>query len=433
MKLRPFELALVVIFGGLALLAMVMLSIGPGSSDDDVVQIGAVSIWGTIPQAAMDQVLYDESELNEQYAQVSYRYIDPTLFNNTLVNALADGTGPDLILVSQEKLTETRRRIQPISFDSFSVRDIRNSYVDGAEIFALSDGLYALPIVIDPLVMYWNRDILANDGLLNAPATWENLVNSALPTLIDRDFDRTINQAVVAMGEYQNVRNAFGVISSLLIQSGSELVQLDEKGGYVVRLQSVPNSNNDPLESTIDFYTRFSSPSNSLYSWNRSLPEDRSLFLSSDLIFYFGYGSEGVQLEQLNPNLNFDIAEIPQGATDTVRRTYGKFYGLSLLNASANRFGAGQVMNTLSSARVSGKIAELSDMVPASRSLVGAGSNDTYGRISYSAASVARGWLNPELQSTEQIFSAMTEDVNENRRDAGGAASDASVRIGSAY
>ncbi len=66
---------------------------------------------------------------------------------------------------------------------------------------------------------------------------------------------------------------------------------------------------------TADFYTRFARPDNTLYSWNRSFSSDRDRFVSGDLALYFGYGSEGKELERLNPNLNFDIAEVPQGAT----------------------------------------------------------------------------------------------------------------------
>lgn len=122
------------------------------------------------------------------------------------------------MLISHEKLVETRKRIQPVSYESFPIRNIRDSYLDGAQIFALDDGLYGYPIAVDPIMMYWNRDIFANKDLLSAPATWEDLVNSVFPKLIERDSDRTIRQSVVAMGEYDNVRNAFGILSTLLIQ-----------------------------------------------------------------------------------------------------------------------------------------------------------------------------------------------------------------------
>ncbi len=437
MKLRPFELALVVIFMGLAFLSLFLLSTYKGSSDTpepgSLAASGPVSIWGTLPGAEVSAVLYELAEENEAYKKISYKYFHPDEFDTELTNALADSIGPDLILVSQEKLVEMRRRIQPISYESFPIRDFKNSYIDGAQIFALSDGLYGYPIAVDPLMMYWNRDIFATEGYLEAPKTWENLVNTVFPDIIKRDFDRTIRRSVVAMGEYGNVRNAFGVISALLIQGGSERVIENDKGLYVVNLQSSINGSGDPLRAAADFYTRFSKPSNTLYSWNRSFTEDRQQFVAEDLALYFGYASEGPQIEKMNPNLNFDIAEIPQGASATTRRTYGKFYALSLLKSAKNKTGATAVMTNLGGQVISNKIAMKTNLVPANRALVTAGSNNTYGRIAYQSASIALGWLNPDLEDANNIFQTMTEDINENRSSVDSAVSDVSVRLRDKY
>lgn len=436
MKLRPFELALVIIFIGLALLALFLLATyepKAKTNDGGLAVVGNVTIWGTLPFEAVNGVIKELSLVDEAYKKVSYQYYDPNEFDLKLLNALADNTGPDLILVSQEKLIEMRRRIQPISYQSFPIRDVRDSYLDGAQIFALDDGLYGYPIAVDPLMMYWNKDIFAAKGFLSPPATWEDLVNSVFPSLIERNSDRTITRSVVAMGEYQNVRNSFAVISALLIQGGTEGVVIGNSGQYQVNLRLSAGDNSDPLRSAADFYTRFSRPSNALYSWNRSYQDDRLEFISENLAIYFGYGSEGAQLEKINPNLNFDIAEIPQGAESTVRRTYGKFYAISLLKSSDNVAGASAVMFNFAGAQTASKLAIGSNMVPASRSAISQGSNDTYGRVNYRSAPVAFGWLNPDLEATDQIFATVTQDINENRRDLDGAISDAVKRLSSEY
>src|SRR5690606_22468237 len=149
----------------------------------------------------------------------------------------------------------------------------RSTYIDGAEIFALSDGLYAYPIAVDPLMLYWNRDLLTNAGFLAPPATWAELVNTYTSALTTREFDRSITQSAVALGEYQNIRNSFGIISSLLIQAGSRLVS--ESGTQYQIMLNESLAGGTPLRSVADFYTRFSRPNNTLYSWNRSFSQDR--------------------------------------------------------------------------------------------------------------------------------------------------------------
>jgi ABC-type glycerol-3-phosphate transport system substrate-binding protein len=429
MKLRPFELGLVVVFIGLIVTSLVFLSAYKKPQKNDGPVVGTVTIWGVLPREAMAPTLDELIKSDETYARVSYRAIEAANFNDELVNALADGKGPDMILISHEQLAEMRRRIQPISYESFPLRDIKNIYIDGAQILTLSDGLYAYPIAVDPLVMYWNRDLVTTDGFLEAPTTWEQMVNEYLPTLIRRNPDRSITRSVLAFGEYGNVKNGFGIISMLLMQAGTKGV-VDENGRtYRIELNQSTDGSTQALRVVSDFYTRFSKPTNSLYSWNRSFSSDLDRFISGELVFYFGYASEGPEIERRNPNLNFDIAEVPQGDTATVRRTYGRFYGLAALRSSDNLAGASTMLLMLGGKDMTEKISKSAAMVPVFRTSVAGGSNDTYGRISYKSATIAYGWLNPRLSKADEIFKTMTEDINENRRDVGGAANDVVERL----
>lgn len=429
MKLRPFELTLIVIFVVMIFLSLLLLSSYKAKNDNDGQPVvGSVTIWGTLPKAGMTQVLQDIAQANESYRGVQYEEINLDSFDSDLVNAIADQNGPDLILLPHEKLVQLRTKIKPISYESYPERNIKSTYIDGAMVFALSDGLYAYPIMVDPLMMYFNKNKLSNKNFLDAPMTWEALVNDYLPNLIERNSDRTIVRSVVAMGEYPNVENAFGILSMLLLQAGSEGVVNSRERVYDLRLNQSPDRKTKSFEVATDFYTRFSKPSNVLYSWNRSFSSDKDRFLSEDLIFYFGYGSEARELEKQNPNLSFDIAEVPQGATATARRTYGKFYGLAALQSSNNLAGAGIVMRDLAG-QPSERIASLYQMVPATRAAVSKGSNDTYGRLTYTSAGIAYGWLSPSQGKVDSVFTTLTQDVNENRRDIPAAVSDALGRL----
>ena len=434
MKMRPFELTLIVVFVILMLVSLLFLSTYKAKKDNNGLPvIGTVSIWGTLPKDGVVKAISDLKETNEAYRGVSYKEISSDTFDAELVNALADGKGPDVILVSHERLVSLRNKIKPVSYDSFPLRDIKSVYVDGAQIFALSDGLYAYPVMVDPLMMYWNKNILATDNLLQAPATWESLVNEYLPTLIRRNADRSISRSVVAMGEYHNVNNAFGILSALLLQAGTKGVTNSQENYYKINLNESQDDNIKPLTVSVDFYTRFSKPTNSLYSWNRSFSSDKDRFLSEELALYFGYGSEAYDIEKQNPNLSFDIAEIPQGASATVRRTYGRFYGLSALKSSDNLVGASAVMQDLSSKDISEKLAKSYNMVPVQRLSASAGSDDTYGRLTYKSGPVSYGWLSPKQEIVNTIFTTMTQDINENRYDTTRAVSDGLGRLQMEY
>lgn len=433
MNLRPFELALVTIFAVAGLIGLAIISGYNPRSETVVNPIGGpVVIWGTVDASVFGGVLRSLGDVNEEFRQVSYVQKDARSFDQELINALAESRGPDIVFLPHEKLIEHRTKILPRPYEAFPLRDFQDRYVDGFEIFTLPDGVYAYPVAVDPLMMYWNRDIMATYGYIAAPTTWEALVGDVLPATVQRDFSRTITRSTVAFGEWRNVTNAHGIISMLLLQGGSALVS-QERGQYQVRLNDSLSGSGQPLTTALTFYTNFASPSNSLYSWNRALPNDRSQFLAERLVLYFGKGSEARSIAAQNPNLNFDIAEVPQGASATLRRTYGTFYGLALLRSSRNPNGSLVVMNTLGSAGTVSTLAGGLGMAPAHRSLLAAGSNDRYGRIIYGSAPVTRGWLNPAFEQSNTVFTQAVEDILANRRRPTEAATDAVGRLRAVY
>ncbi len=435
MNIRPFELALVTGFGLLALLALGLLATYRPASDETKVTLGAsVEIWGTLDDAAFYRVMQPIIEANEAYKVILYTEKDEDTFTDELVNALAEDRGPDIVLLPHEQLTSYRSKLQAIPEANFPIRDFKNLYIDGAEIFVMSDGLYAYPIAVDPLVLYWNRDIFATKNLLTAPKTWEELVNNTVPTLVERDFNRNITRSALAFGEHRNVTHASDIISLLTIQSGSSLVtENTNDNSYRILLNESTDRSRLPLETALTFYTSFANPNSALYTWNRAKAIDRDAFLAEDLVMYIGRGSEARSLAAQNPNLNFDLAEVPQGAGATIKRTYGTFYGLALLKSSNNKSGAFLAMQLLGRSDVAKGLAEAWQMAPLHRSTLATGSTDVYGRIVYGSAIYARGWWSPEPDEVDTIFGQMVEDVLANRRKTSESASDAVGRLSQVY
>ncbi len=432
MKLRPFELSLVIGFAILMFVAIFLLKTYEPTPDSDVGELGnSIVIWGTLPPDVFSSILTELGEKDDAYKVISYLYIPLEDFDTTFVNALADQTPPDLLFMSHEKLVEHRNRLQAIPYESFPERDFRDLYIDGAGIFMLQDGVYAFPIGVDPLVMYWNRNIFSDNGLLKAPSTWEEIVSEINPKLTTSNFNRNIERSAIAMGEYSNIKNSFPVISMLLAQGGSQFITEKEKQ-YQINLNLSVNGT-QPLTNSLSFYTNFSNVNNTQYSWNRSLPLDRDMFISEDLALYFGYGSEGKDIEAKNPNLTFDIAEVPQGANATNKRTYGNFYGFFIPKASKNKQGAIIIANLLSGVEYAKRITEAYNIAPVNKQLLSVGSNDIYGRIIYKTTPNARGWLNPDRNKFDEIFSKAISDVSSNRTDVGGATSDTVNRLYQLY
>ncbi|MEZ4200643.1 MAG: extracellular solute-binding protein [Candidatus Paceibacterota bacterium] len=152
----------------------------------------------------MRVVFIELAREDDNFTVVRYVEHDSRTFEDDLVNAIAEGRAPDLIIMRDQDLVTYRPKLLAIPYDTLPLRTFKNTYLDGTEIFALSDGIYALPFMVDPLVMYWNRDIFANVGMAEPPTTWEALTN-AVQEITLRDATRNILQSTVAFGEYRNV------------------------------------------------------------------------------------------------------------------------------------------------------------------------------------------------------------------------------------
>jgi hypothetical protein len=185
--------------------------------------------------------------------------------------------------------------------------------------------------------------------------------------------------------------------------------------------------------NSLQFYTRFANPGDALYSWNRTKNTDRKEFLAGTLATYFAPGSEIELLRRQNPNLNFDVTEVPQSSGATVRRTYGDFYGFAILRTANNQAGAYRVAQIMSSPQNNLTISNRLNMVPAHRSLVAQGNAAPALQVSYTSALIARGWLNPVFRNTDIVLQQAVEDILADRRSLNQVRSDVLARLRDLY
>ena len=429
LSIRPFQIVLLGIFASLAIIGVIFFTLFKGSSSEDVQSYGAsVTIWGTLPASAFNSVFAEISRDDKEFQVVRYVQKDARTFDLEILNAIAEGRSPDLIVLRSDSIVTHREKLLPISYSTLPERDFKDAYIDGAGIFLFSDGVYGVPFAVDPLVMYWNRDMFSGNGLAVPPATWDALLTTVVPTLTKVAPNFSISRSAVAFGEYANVRNAKAILSLLFLQSGTSIVT-ESNRQYSITLNQGSQGALPPGDAALSFYTGFALPSAAQYSWSRSLPEDRLQFTSGSLGLYFGFGSEYDAILNSNPNLNFDVAEVPQDASATVKRGLGTFYAFAIPRASGNTAGAFAAVQTLTSARVSASLAGALNLAPVQRSTIAAGTTDPVERVRFSAALIARSWLDPSPIGSENVFKIMIEDVTSGRSRVTQAVSDAVGRL----
>ncbi|HET8574875.1 MAG TPA: extracellular solute-binding protein [Candidatus Paceibacterota bacterium] len=368
---------------------------------------GTVTIWGTFPQQSMSQLIGKFYPPN----QVKYVEKDATNFDNDLVEALAIGQGPDLVLIPQDLILKRQQSLQVIPFSVISERDFRNAYLQQGEIYLRSDGILALPFYIDPMVMYWNRDMFAQKGIVRPPQYWDELYKLA-PILTEKTQDDNITQSAVALGEYQNVTHAKDILAMLMLQLGNPIVELNQ-GVTTATLIGDKGGSIPPAGDALTFFTNFADPTQpDIYSWNRALPDSLDMFTNQKLAIYFGYASEYADIQRKNPLLDFDVAQVPQVRDGKFSATIGKIFGVAILKQSHNINSAYIVALTLAGPKFSQALSQATYLPPVRRDLYATRPTDAFRTVFYNSAIISRGWRDPDPDQTSRIFQEAIDNVN---------------------
>jgi ABC-type glycerol-3-phosphate transport system substrate-binding protein len=424
-NIRPFEVGLIAVFIIAGIVGIIMLKgYQDDKSDEEQLYGNTVTIWGTFEQQTIDNVFAEIAKTDKAFAVVKYRVFDERTIEGEIVNAIADGDPPDLVLMPHTMLVSLRTKLTAIPFETLDERTLRDTYIDGADIFTLSNGTYAIPFAVDPLILFWNKDLFAKAGLAQPPKTWEMLVSDVVPRLTHYDTGRKVSQSAFGMGEYLNVKNAKEILSMLLLQSGTTIIE-EENGKYRITLMKTVDGAGQPAQAALKFYTQFSSPASTAYTWNRIQQFDRNAFTGGKLAMYLGLGTEIDDIEVENPNLSFDVAPVPQAQGATALRNYGTFYGFAIPKTAHNSTGAYAVALRLSGSVVAKQLTSALNLVPAQRALYSGTTGNVYEAILRESALVARGWLDPDPGESGSVFKTMIDEVTSGRKDIDEVVSDA--------
>lgn len=406
-QMRPFQIAILAVFAILAIAGLYFFATFKGISGSN--NVGALTIWGTLPQSAILPALEELKQTHQEYSKVQYVERPADTFDVDLADALASGTGPDVIIITEEQLLTERSKLTLIPFKTIPERTYKDSYISIGELFLTPDGTYGIPFLVDPLVLYYNRTLLSKAGYAQPPRTWEEVLG-ATPALTQKNGS-TISQSAIALGTYDNNRNARAIISLLLLQSGNSISANGNRGIESTLMGTSQGSGASPAESAINFYTQFADPAKIVYSYNRGLLDARKTFIAGDTAMYVGFASEYAFLKASNPNLDFDMTAIPAPQTASSRVDYAHVYALAIPKNAKNQAGSYLVASALASESVVKSAASRVGIAPALRSLLSSRTDSANADVYYPLTLISKAWLSPAPTVTDRIFAGMITNV----------------------
>jgi hypothetical protein len=128
---------------------------------------------------------------------------------------------------------------------------------------------------------------------------------------------------------------------------------------------------------------------------------------------YIGTASELKQISEKNPNLNYDVAPLPQirGGANARLLTTGKVYAVAVTKTGSNLSGAKQIAGIFSQGKAGELLEKLMSVPSAQRALLGADPKDSLITTLRQAAVRMRVWPDPDPEKSQDILFRMVDRI----------------------
>jgi multiple sugar transport system substrate-binding protein len=373
-----------------------------------------LEFWGVFDDASDFRLVIQDFE-SQTGTKVRYTRFPFEEYERSLLDALAAGTGPDIFMIHNTWMPKHADKVKPMPEEAFNsiplmtIAEFREQFVDVAyDDLVFDDNIFALPLYMDTLALYYNKDLFNTAGIAKPPKNWDEF-NESVEKLTRLDSRGNIIQAGSAIGTSQNINRSTDILSAL-IQSG---VQMTDRDNSTATFSL--SVNNTPVgDVALQYYTDFANPQKQLYTWNDNYNYSIDGFVQGNTAMMFNYSHQIDILRGKAPRLNFTVAPMPQ-ISETDTKTYANYWAVAVANSSDNYDNAWLFNSFLTSK--DGMTVYLNETArpSARRDIINLQRSDVDLGVFAVQALSAKSWFQADNTAIETIFSDMIDDVNFNR------------------
>lgn len=378
---------------GVILIIVLLLVFGVGGNPAAPVPV-TLEFWGFGDDETAWTPVLDAFHARYPAITVTYKRFTDATYEDTLVNRLAAGTGPDVFLLKNLWLGKERDKIAvlPPASSPLSPAQFRATYVDGAGALVADDGgIVAVPLSMDSLALFYNKDIFDAAGIAQPPTTWDEFVSiSRALTKVAGTGD--IIKSGAALGASRNIPYAVELASALMLQQGDAIVDKDRNMDF--QHGALP---------AMQFYASFADRSHQNFSWTGRMADALDAFAQGDAAMAFGTSRDLSRIMAKNPHINFGVAPLPQFAGATVR-TFGTYTFPAVSRMSRHPSEAWQFALFMTSREGATLYLSATGRPPARRDLIAASPAAGAAGVFAKQALIARDWPMPEEQAVRRIW-----------------------------
>ena len=246
-----------------------------------------LTYWGLFEPEEVFQPLIEKYQEERPNVKIEYQqraYSDLSQHKETLLTRLREGTGPDIFRLHNTWIPEFAPGLSPLPSDVISSAEFASSFYTPLQNFLSYQGqLYAIPLMYDGLMLFYNTKHFEEAGVAQPPSDWDEFrrVAGLLP-------------AGAAMGTSNNVAHFSDILGLMFAQS-----KVSFPAGLTSR----------GARDALVFYTNFVTKDK---VWSASLPNSIQAFAQGRVSMIFAPSWRIFDIQNLNPGLDFATASVPQ-------------------------------------------------------------------------------------------------------------------------
>jgi multiple sugar transport system substrate-binding protein len=326
-----------------------------------------LSVWGVYDDEDAYSDIFKAYQALHPNVSFDFRKFRPEEYEKELLNAFAEDRGPDVYMVHNTwmhayeakllpmpKSTKVAfREIQGVKKDpvwvvktvpSLSLTQVQNQFIDQVGHDVIINGpvagtdnqyanqVYGLPLSVDTLGLYYNKDALNAAGIPTPAQSWTELQDH-VKRLTQYDSQGKLKRPAVGLGTFQNVNRALDIISLLMMQNGTQMSD-DNGNPSFQRMPAAMTRDINPGLEALTFYTDFANPTKDVFTWDDTQPNSLDAFVAGVTAYYFGYSADLATIRAQAPKLNFGITTVPQIDPQNFPRNFASYWNYGVAKKS---------------------------------------------------------------------------------------------------
>jgi multiple sugar transport system substrate-binding protein len=306
-----------------------------------IAQKTVLTYWGlwepeSVMQSLIERYELDHTNIDIQYVQKPFTQYESTVFTRIQQNVVESTPAPDIVRINNAWLSKFQPYLSPLPSTIMSASDYAQDFYPTAirDFTGTDSNLYAIPLEVDGLSLFYNKKLLKAAGMTEPPKDWDSFIEAG-KKLTKKNKAGVVTQGGVAIGSAKNIKHSADILNLMLLQNNVQVINSSNTEVNITTTRA---------ESALDFYTSFVKTHK---VWSDDLASDLELFYSGKLAMMFAPSWRSFDIINSNPAIEFGIAEVPQlPSNDPVN--YAMYWGEAVTRVSPNQLEAWKFVKWLS-------------------------------------------------------------------------------------